>query len=172
MVCERQMPVHDFDFMKRAMGAAEEAARRGEVPVGAVIVSGGEIIGTGYNCREERQSPLGHAELMAIQEASQRLGSWRLNDCDLYVTLEPCLMCAGAILQTRMRRLVFACPDPKSGAIESLYRLCEDHRLNHQLPVTGGVLAEESAALLADFFAHLRTQKRDSRKSGEVAEPG
>src|SRR2546423_14367428 len=123
MVCERQMPVHDFDFMKRAMGAAEEAARRGEVPVGAVIVSGGEIIGTGYNCREERQSPIGHAEIMAIREASKRLHSWRLDHCEIYVTLEPCLMCTGAILQARMRRLIFACLDPKAGAVESLFRL-------------------------------------------------
>jgi tRNA(adenine34) deaminase len=159
------MRIQDVDFMKLALAAAEQASRKGEVPVGAVIVSAGQIIGTGYNCREERQSPLGHAELMAIQEASNCLGSWRLNDCDIYVTLEPCLMCAGAILQARMRRLVFACPDPKAGAIKSLYRLCEDQRLNHQLPVTGGVLADESAALLGDFFARLRTQKRDSRKA-------
>src|SRR6266581_7590536 len=105
MVSEYQMPAHDFDFMKRAMGAAEEAARRGEVPVGAVIVSGGEVIGTGYNCREERQSPLGHAEIVAVEEASNQLGTWRLDQCDIYVTLEPCLMCMGAILQARIRQL-------------------------------------------------------------------
>jgi tRNA(adenine34) deaminase len=100
---------------------------------------------------------------MAIEEASRHLGSWRLEDCDIYVTLEPCLMCAGAILQARMRRLVFACLDAKAGAVESLYRLCEDQRLNHQLSVTGGVLAQESAALLAEFFARLRSHKRQSK---------
>ncbi|MGH8546818.1 MAG: nucleoside deaminase, partial [Gammaproteobacteria bacterium] len=122
------METHDVEYMKLALSAAREGARRGEVPVGAVIVAAGEIIGTGYNCREERQNPLGHAEIIAIEEASRRARSWRLESCDIYVTLEPCLMCTGAILQARMRRLVFACPDPKAGAVESLYRLCEDQR--------------------------------------------
>ena len=167
-----QMAEQDIDFMKAALAAAAEASRRRDVPVGAVVVRAGEIIGTGYNCREQRQCPLGHAEIMAIQEASQRLHSWRLEECEIYVTLEPCLMCTGAILQARMRRLIFACVDPKAGAVESLYRLCADQRLNHQLPVTSGVLADESAALLADFFAQLRTQKRDSAKNGEPAEAG
>jgi tRNA(adenine34) deaminase len=162
----------EIEFMKAALAAAAEAFRRREVPVGAVVVRAGEIIGTGYNCREERQSPLGHAEIMAIEEASKRLHSWRLEECEIYVTLEPCLMCMGVILQARMRRLVFASLDPKAGAVESLYRLCEDQRLNHQLPVTHGVLADESSALLADFFARLRTQKRESTKNGEVAESG
>lgn len=157
--------------MKAALSAAAEAFRRREVPVGAVVVCAGEIIGSGYNCREKRQSPLGHAEIMAIQEAAERLHSWRLEECEMYVTLEPCLMCTGAILQARMRRLVFACLDPKAGAVESLYRLCDDQRLNHQLPVTGGVLADESAALLADFFARLRTQKRDSTKTERWPSP-
>jgi tRNA(adenine34) deaminase len=165
------METHDIDFMKLALAEAREGARRGEVPVGAIIVAGGEIVGRGYNCREERQSPLGHAEIVAIEQAAQRLRSWRLDGCEIYVTLEPCLMCAGAILQARMRRLVFAAVDAKAGAVESLFRLCEDRRLNHQLPVTGGVLAQQSAAMLADFFARLRSEKRQS-KNGEVAEPG
>lgn len=165
------MVEQDIEFMKAALAAAAEAFRRSEVPVGAVVVSAGEIIGTGYNCREERQSPLGHAEIQAIQEASERLHSWRLEECEIYVTLEPCLMCVGAILQARMRRLVFAALDPKAGAVESLYRLCEDQRLNHQLPITRGVLADESSALLADFFARLRTQKRDSRKTERWPSP-
>lgn len=165
------METHDIDFMKLALTAAEGASRRGEVPVGALIVSAGEIIGTGYNCREELQSPLGHAEIVAIQEASKRLGSWRLDDCEIYVTLEPCLMCMGTILQARMRRLVFACLDPKAGVVESLYRLCEDRRLNHQLPAIGGVLADESAALLADFFTRLRTRKRESLKAERWPSP-
>lgn len=166
------MHYSDIDYMRLALSAARDAARRGEVPVGAVIVSAGEIIGTGFNCREQQQSPLGHAEITAISEASRRLNNWRLEQCDIYVTLEPCLMCTGAILQARMRRLIFGCLDSKAGAVESLYHLCEDQRLNHQLPATGGVLAQESAALLAEFFAALRLQKRQIQKNGEVAEPG
>jgi tRNA(adenine34) deaminase len=166
------MDSYDSGFMKLALAAAREASRRGEVPVGAVIVFDGAVVGAGYNCREERQNPLGHAEMIAIQEASTALRSWRLDQCDIYVTLEPCVMCVGAILQARMRRLVFGCHDSKAGAVETLYRLCEDQRLNHQLPVIGGVLAEESSSLLSTFFSRLRTRKRDSQKNGEVAEPG
>ena len=172
LLSSQPMEICDSKFMTLALSAAQEAARKGEVPVGAVIVSNGEVVGTGYNCREGQKNPLGHAEIIAIQEAASRLRRWRLGDCDLYVTLEPCVMCTGAILQARIRRLVFGCLDPKAGAIESLYRLCEDQRLNHQLPVTGGVLAQESAALLADFFTRLRLQKRQTCKNGEVAEPG
>ena len=153
----------DVEFMKQALAAAREGASRGEVPVGAVVVAAGEVVGTGYNCREEWQNPLGHAEMIAVEQASRRLRSWRLENCDIYVTLEPCLMCTGAILQARMRRLVFACLDSKAGAVESLYRLCEDQRLNHQLPAIRGVLEQESAALLADFFTGLRSQKRRSK---------
>jgi tRNA(adenine34) deaminase len=166
-----RMDARDLDFMKAALDAARTAADRGEVPVGAVVVCGDTIAGTGYNRREELQSPLAHAEIAAIEEASHRLGSWRLNECDLYVTLEPCLMCAGAILQARIGRLIFGCADPKAGAVESLYRLCEDQRLNHQLPVIGGVIADESAAILADFFARLRQQKRDIRKTERWPSP-
>ncbi len=157
--------------MRLALAAAEYASSRGEVPVGAVIVLAGEVIGTGYNSREERQSPLGHAEITAIENAARHRDSWRLDDCELYVTLEPCIMCAGAILQARIRRLVFACRDPKSGAVESLYRLCEDRRLNHQVSVIGGVLADESAAMLADFFAQLRIEKRNIRKAERWPSP-
>ena len=166
-----QFEANDIDFMKLALVAATEAAGRWEVPVGAVVVAAGAVIGTGYNCREQRQSPLGHAELMAVEEASTQLGTWRLDQCDIYVTLEPCLMCMGAILQARIRKLVFASLDPKAGAVESLYRLCEDQRLNHQLPALGGVLAGESAALLADFFARLRSRKRDTRKAERWPSP-
>lgn len=165
------MEFNDLEFMKTALSAAGEAARRGEVPVGAVIVCDGKVVGTGYNCREERQSALGHAELVAIDDASRHLRSWRLDQCDIYVTLEPCVMCLGAILQARMRRLIFGCLDPKAGAVESLFRLCEDRRLNHQLPATGGVLAHESATLLSEFFASLRTQKRDSKKTERWPSP-
>jgi tRNA(adenine34) deaminase len=158
-------------FMKLALAAAQEAANRGEVPVGAVVVSAGEVVSTGYNRREERQSPLAHAEIIAIEGAARHFGSWRLNECDLYVTLEPCIMCVGAILQARMRRLIFGCLDPKAGAIESLYRLCDDQRLNHQVPAAGGVLASEAAALLAEFFLKLRARKRDSQKAERWPSP-
>jgi tRNA(adenine34) deaminase len=159
------MKSHDHDFMHRALAAAREASKREEVPVGSVIVCNGAVIATGYNCREARQNPLAHAEIVAIQEASAALRSWRLDQCDIYVTLEPCVMCVGAILQARLRRLVFGCLDPKAGAVETLYHLCEDRRLNHRLPVTGGVLAEESSALLSAFFSRLRAQKGNSRRT-------
>ena len=158
-------------FMQLALSAAQQAASRGEVPVGAVIISAGKVVGAGYNRREERQSPLAHAEILAIEAAASHLASWRLHECDIYVTLEPCIMCVGAILQARMRRLVFGCLDPKAGAVESLYRLCEDRRLNHQLPATGGVLASEAAAILAEFFQRLRERKRDSQKAERWPSP-
>ncbi len=130
------MESYDLGFMKLALAAAREASMREEVPVGAVIVSAGAVVGTGYNCREERQNPLCHAEIMAIQEASKALRSWRLDQCDIYVTLEPCVMCIGAVLQARMRRLVFGCRDPKAGAVES-YTACvkiSDSITNCRLP--------------------------------------
>ncbi len=161
----------DVSYMQLALAAAQEAADRGEVPVGAVVVWAGTVVGTGYNRREANQSPLGHAEIAAIDQASRYFGSWRLNDCAIYVTLEPCIMCMGAILQSRMGRLVFGCLDPKAGAVESLYRLCEDRRLNHQLPATGGVLASEAAALLAGFFQCLRERQRDSQKAERWPSP-
>lgn len=160
----------DSEYMRLALNAAREAASRGEVPVGAVIISAGQVIATACNDREERQTPLGHAEITAIQLAAQHLGSWRLDNAELYVSLEPCIMCAGAILQARISRLIFGCRDPKAGAIESLYRLCEDQRLNHQLPVTAGVLADESAALLSDFFGRLRIQKSGTRNCDPAAQ--
>jgi tRNA(adenine34) deaminase len=161
----------DASFMKLALQQAHHAGKRGEVPVGAVVVYNDQIVGSGYNRREEMQSPLAHAEILALDEASRELGYWRLTECDLYVTLEPCIMCAGAILQGRLRRVIFGCLDPKAGAVISLYRLCDDRRLNHQIPATAGVLAKECATVLSEFFSSLREQKRITR-CGEVAEPG
>src|SRR5919109_4809031 len=165
------MKSHDHDFMHLALAAAREASKREEVPVGAVIVCNGAVIATGYNCREARQNPLAHAEIVAIQEASAALRSWRLDQCDIYVTLEPCIMCVGAVLQARLRRLVFGCLDPKAGAVESLYQLCDDERLNHRLPVIGGIMATESASLLSQFFSRLRDRKLDSRKAERWPSP-
>ena len=165
------MQLEDVSYMQLAMAAAQQAADQGEVPVGAVVVCAGAVVGTGYNRREESQSPLGHAEIAAIEQASRHFGSWRLNQCTIYVTLEPCIMCMGAILQARIGRLVFGCLDTKAGAVESLYRLCEDQRLNHQLPATGGVLASEAAAMLAEFFQRLRERKRDSQKAERWPSP-
>ena len=153
----------DEEFMRLALAQAMVAARQDEVPVGAVMVANGIVLGSGFNQRESRQNPLCHAEIAAIDAAAKRLGIWRLTECILYVTLEPCIMCVGAILQARVGKLVFGCLDAKAGAVESLYRLCEDRRLNHQLPVVGGVLANEAGALLSEFFARLRARKRESK---------
>jgi tRNA(adenine34) deaminase len=152
----------DVAYMELALAEAKTAAEIGEVPVGAVVVGRGEVVGRGHNQREIRQSPLAHAEILAIQEASGRLRSWRLSECDLYVTLEPCVMCVGAILQARIRRLIFGGLDAKAGAVESLYGLCDDARLNHRLPVVGGVMARESTDLLESFFKTLRATKKTS----------
>jgi len=142
--------------MRLALGLASEAGRAGEVPVGAVVVRGGEVIGRGANAREAAQDPTAHAELLALRQAAARLGSWRLDGSSLFVTLEPCPMCAGALVLARVARLVFAVPDPKAGACGTLYNLCSDPRLNHELAVDRGVLAGECAGLLTDWFRSRR----------------
>ncbi|NIO07757.1 MAG: tRNA-specific adenosine deaminase [Deltaproteobacteria bacterium] len=147
-------------FMEVALAEAEKALVKDEVPVGAVVVHQGEIIGRGHNQREELQEPTSHAEILALREAAASIGSWRLEDCTLYVTLEPCIMCTGAILQARISSLVFGCHDSKGGAVESLYRLCEDHRLNHSVEVASGILKEKCARILSGFFLSLRQKNR------------
>ncbi|HLR08618.1 MAG TPA: tRNA adenosine(34) deaminase TadA [Bacillota bacterium] len=154
--------VSDEIFMKEAINQAINAREHGEVPIGAVIVHDGEVIATGYNVRETRQETLSHAELIAIQQANQTIGSWRLEDCTLYVTLEPCPMCAGAIVQSRIKRVVFGAFDPKAGCAGSLMNLLEDERFNHQAEVTSGVLEQECSQLLTDFFQVLRQRKKAS----------
>ncbi|MGH7845755.1 MAG: tRNA adenosine(34) deaminase TadA [Candidatus Binatia bacterium] len=149
--------------MKLAVEEARSAARLGEVPVGAVVVTRGGVIGRGYNQRETLEDATAHAEILAIREACNHIRSWRLTQCTLYVTLEPCVMCVGAILQARIPRLVFGCLDAKGGAVQSLYRIGEDARLNHQVEAHGGTLAEESAQLLESFFSDLRTRNKGSR---------
>ena len=143
-------------FMRRALAAAEEAAGRGEVPVGAVVVVGGEIVAVAHNERETGCDPTAHAEILALRRAAAVLGSWRLTAADLYVTMEPCPMCAGALVNARLRRLYFGCDDPKAGAVRTLYSLVDDPRLNHRVEVVPGVLAAEGAALLRSFFSRLR----------------
>lgn len=138
--------------MKRALSLASQAAARGEVPVGALVVRNGVLVGSGFNLRETNQDATEHAEVAAIRAACRTLGSWRLAGCELFVTLEPCLMCAGAIWQARLDRVVFGASDPKAGAMGSLYNVHEDQRLNHRLPVTGGIMAVECGAVLKDFF--------------------
>ena len=149
----------DSYYMELALREARKGAEAGEVPVGAVVVCNDDLVSQAHNRREELQNPMAHAEVLALQAASAHLRSWRLEQCALYVTLEPCLMCIGAILQARVSRLVFGCLDPKGGAVESLYRLCEDRRLNHSLPVTRGILESECAGILMGFFTHLRKKK-------------
>lgn len=161
----------DARYMLVALEEAKKAAASGEVPVGAVVVCRSEIIGRGYNRREELRSALAHAELLAIEQASRHLGSWRLCDCQLYVTLEPCVMCVGAIVQARMGRLIFGCLDPKGGAVESLYQLCDDSRLNHRLPVAGGMLAADCSAILEGFFNRLRQKQRGATKAERWPSP-
>jgi len=142
--------------MRAALREAMEAARKGEVPVGAVVVHGGRIIGRGHNQREMLKDPTAHAEMIAITQAAAALESWRLEDATLYVTLEPCLMCAGAIVNARIRRVVYGAADPKAGACGSLYQVGLDARLNHRFELTAGVLAAESTALLQEFFGKKR----------------
>jgi tRNA(Arg) A34 adenosine deaminase TadA len=149
----------DEVYMRMALAEAEAAALIGEVPIGAVVVCDGAVVATGHNRREIDHDPTAHAELLAIREASQRLERWRLSDCTVYVTLEPCPMCAGLMHQARVSRCVYAASDPKAGALGTLYDLHDDTRLNHRFDVTAGVLAEDSAEMLRAFFRDLRTRE-------------
>lgn len=142
--------------MEQALGEARRAETLGEVPIGAVIVREGTIVGRGYNRREIDGDPLGHAEILAVREAARQVGGWRLTECTMYVTLEPCAMCAGALVASRIERLVFGASDPKAGYCGSLGNLVQDVRLNHRLEMKAGVLREECGELLRGFFSRLR----------------
>jgi tRNA(adenine34) deaminase len=147
----------DLRWMAEALVEARRAAELGEVPVGAVVVDGtGEIVSRAHNTKETNGDPLGHAEILALRQASVLLGGWRLSGCTLYVTLEPCAMCAGALVHSRVERLVFGTEDPKAGFCGSLGNLVQDPRLNHRIEVTSGVMREECATMLKGFFAALR----------------
>lgn len=143
-------------FMRAALEQAQLAQSLGEVPVGAVVVRNDAIIGAAGNRRETQRDPTAHAEILALREAAKRAGTWYLDDSIIFVTLEPCPMCAGALVNARIQGLVFGAMDPKAGACGSLYRIAEDNRLNHNLPVLGGLLADECGELLSSFFRALR----------------
>jgi len=154
-------PATDLAMMRRALNEAARAAELGEVPVGAVVARGEEILAVAHNERETTKDPTAHAELLALRRAAHNLGTWRLTDCTLYATLEPCPMCAGALHAARVGRLVYAAPDPKAGAAGTLYDLPADVRLNHTYPYTAGVLQPESAALLRAFFKRRRNKQQN-----------
>ena len=151
-------PNADIDqvYMQMALAEAEQASASGEVPVGAVIVFDGRVIASAHNQREQLHDPTAHAEMIAITQAAESLSSWRLEGCRLYVTLEPCPMCAGAIIQARIPEIVYGASDPKAGAVESMFSLLNDQRLNHQTSFRSGVLAEPCGQLLSDFFRRQR----------------
>ncbi|MFO7779577.1 MAG: tRNA adenosine(34) deaminase TadA [Nitriliruptoraceae bacterium] len=156
----RRLPVVHERWMQAAMAEAEVAAAHGDVPIGAVLVHGERVIARGHNRREVDRDPTAHAELLALRAGADHLGSWRLSGCTLYVTLEPCVMCAGALVLARLDRVVFAADDPKAGAVGALYDVPRDPRLNHNVEVVRGVDAEASSALLRAFFAARRRGRR------------
>jgi tRNA(adenine34) deaminase len=149
-------PLTDDDAMQLALEQASAAAVHGDVPIGAVVVRDGQVIAARHNERELTGDPTAHAEVLAIRDAAAVVGHWRLLDCVIYVTLEPCVMCAGALVNARIGRVVFGALDPKAGAVVSLYEVCSDARLNHRPPVVAGVRAAEAGGLLRDFFASRR----------------
>jgi len=148
----------DQQFMRLAIEQAKIAEENSDVPIGAVIVYKNQIIAKAYNQRQQLQDPTAHAEIIALTQAAAFLESWRLNGCTMYVTLEPCPMCAGALVLARMDRLVYGCDDPKTGACKSLYNIVQDERLNHRLEVTSGILAEDCSKLLQEFFLRRRIE--------------
>ena len=150
----------DTEYMRHALGLAEQAQAAGEVPVGAVVVKDGEIIGRGFNAPILRHDPSAHAEIQALRDAAERVGNYRLVDCELFVTLEPCLMCAGAMMHARIARVVYGASDLKTGAAGSVLNVFAEQRLNHHTQVQGGVLAEECSAMLSNFFAQRRAQQK------------
>jgi tRNA(adenine34) deaminase len=171
MTSALQLAVSEADvaFMRLAIEQAHVAAAMGEVPIGAVVVCEGAVIAAGYNRRETDADPSAHAEFTALREASQKLGRWRLTGCAVYVTLEPCLMCAGLMQLSRVDRCVFGAHDPKGGALGSLYEIHRDERLNHRFEVIAGVCEQECSALLSDFFAKLRATRRIDRQEEDTA---
>ncbi|MHC4757615.1 MAG: tRNA adenosine(34) deaminase TadA [Planctomycetota bacterium] len=153
----------ELRYMSLAIDQAEIARENGDVPVGAVIVHNGQIIAKAYNQREQLQDPTAHAEIIALTQAAAAIGNWHLHGCTIYVTLEPCSMCAGALVLARMDRLVYGCNDPKTGACGSLYNIVQDERLNHRLEVTSGVLEDDCRQQLQGFFANRRIENKNNQ---------
>jgi tRNA(adenine34) deaminase len=156
----------DEKFLRQAIVLGRKAARLGEVPVGAVVVGRGVVLGRGHNRRETSSDPTNHAEIAALRQAARRLQTWRLDECSLYVTLEPCPMCAGACVNARIERIVYGCADPKAGYVATLGRIASDPRLNHRCRVQGGVLAAECGDLLTEFFRERRRGTRAKPATG------
>ena len=155
-------------FMKEAIRQAKKAAKLGEVPIGCVIVHQGEIIGRGYNRRNTDKNTLAHAEITAINRASKKIGDWRLEDCTLYVTLEPCQMCAGAIVQARIPEVVMGCMNPKAGCAGSILNILDMPQFNHQVAVTKGVMEEQCSQILKDFFVNLRKRNKAEKEKKKL----
>ena len=165
MALEETQAQKDQQYLRAAITAAKIAEENGDVPIGAVIVYKGQIIAKAYNQREQLKDPTAHAEIIALTQAAAALENWHLNGCTMYVTLEPCPMCAGALVLSRMDRLVYGCDDPKTGACKSLYNIVQDERLNHRLKVTSGVLAEECGRQLQNFFSQRRNKGTETKNS-------
>ncbi|WP_278577169.1 tRNA adenosine(34) deaminase TadA [Granulicatella adiacens] len=157
-------------FMRGALKEAQKAYDQAEVPIGAVVVLNGEIIGRGHNLREKEQDATLHAEIKAIRQANQHLGSWRLEDCELFVTLEPCPMCSGAMILARMKRVVFGAFDPKAGTAGTFMNLLQDSRFNHQVEVEQGVLEDECKEILQQFFKGLRERNKQRKQEAKQAQ--
>lgn len=157
--------IRDEKYMKEALRQAKRAAGHGEVPIGCVIVCGDKIVGRGYNRRKTDKNTLSHAELTAIRRASKAMGDWRLEGCTMYVTLEPCQMCSGAIVQARMDRVVIGCMNPKAGCAGSILNLLRMKEFNHQVEITYGVLEEKCSAILTDFFRELRVRVKEEKRA-------
>ncbi len=153
---EHELTAADEAMMEHAIRMAGQAAQLGEVPVGAVVYRDGNILAVGYNLRESTADPTAHAEIIAMRQAAQQLGTWRLDDCSLAVTLEPCPMCAGAMVNARLGRLIYGATDPKMGCVDTLYQLCEEPRFNHRVKVIAGVKAEKCGKVLTEFFQSRR----------------
>ena len=159
---QHAVPLSDQDFMREALRLAEQAAQAGEVPVGAVVVKEGQIFGRGSNAPISRHDPSAHAEMLALRDAAQQLGNYRLVGCELFVTLEPCVMCVGTMFHARIARVVYGASDPKTGAAGSVFNLFDETRLNHHATIHGGLLAQECGKVLSDFFAMRRAQQKAS----------
>ena len=149
----------EIRFMKEAIKEAKKAELIDEVPIGCVIVKDDKVIARGHNVRETKKTPLGHAEIIAIDKASKKLGAWRLQDCDIYITLEPCIMCAGAIIQSRIRHVYYGAKDPKGGAIESSINVLEAKSINHHPEITSGILEEECSNIISQYFKRKREKQ-------------